>query len=93
MVDPGITDINIFNALFNINVIVTTYLQNAPSDIESIACFKCIRSKTFHSTTIVFNIQNRIQCLEDYLQMYVTAKKLGCSKCAEVMNIIQGNFH
>lgn len=40
-VDTGVTGINLINATCNVNFIVTSYLKNAPSAIESITCSKC----------------------------------------------------
>jgi len=85
-VDTGVTDINLINATCNVNFIVTSYLKNAPSAIESISCSKCSTSKIYYSPTIVLNFQNGFKSLEDDIKTYLEGKKLNCSNCSEVMS-------
>jgi len=85
-VDTGVTDINLINATCNVNFIVTSYLKNEPSAIESITCSKCPISKIYYSPTIVLNLQSGFKCLESDIKTYLQGKKLNCSNCSEGMS-------
>lgn len=77
----GVTEIKIIDSRCNVNFIITRFLKYTPSAIETNECSTCKHSNSYNNPSIIINLKNRFENLEEDLKEYVRGSTTNCLRC------------
>lgn len=81
-IDASIKDTNLIDARYNVTLMITGFLRNAPSSIQTVTCLNnCHTSKVIHDPLISLKLTDKFNNLEEDIKTYTAEKTMNCTNC------------